>query len=185
MSGTPIDSAVREAVPATALTFPAHAQGHADDVIDHLVRRGVLGPESSIAGELRSILNAPPAALRVGRIARRMYLSRRTLGRHFQLAGVPAPIDWVALARALCAHRTIARGGALKVAAAAAGYPDQFTMSNAIHRITGLRPSQLRDVSWTAFLDVWIARQRERGTMTGPPRPQPSGCPLCGSLRAS
>ena len=185
MQGTPIDSTVREAAPAAALAFPTHAQGHAGDIIEHLVRRAVLAPESPVAGELRSILNAPPEALRVGRIARRLYVARRTLGRHFRVVGLPAPNEWVGLARALLAHRTIARGGPLKAAAAAAGYPDQFTMSNAIHRITGLRPSQLRDVSWTAFLDVWIARQREHGTMTGPPRPESRPCPLCGSLRAS
>ena len=185
MFGTPVDSTVREAAPATALAFPAHAQGPAEDVIEHFIRCTVLAPDSPIIGEVRSILNAPPEALRVGRVARRMYVSRRTLGRHFQSAGLPVPVDWVALARALLAHRTIVRGGPLKVAAAAAGYPDQFTMSNAIHRITGLRPSQLRDVSWTAFLDVWIARRRERGTMMGPPRSEPLPCPLCGARQAS
>lgn len=58
-------------------------------------------------------------------------------------------------------------------------------MSNAIHRITGLRPSQLRSVNWEALLDVWINRQRERGALAGSRTPEPSACPLCGELRAS
>jgi hypothetical protein len=91
----------------------------------------------------------------------------------------------VALARAVLAHRTFVRGGPLRVAAAAAGYPDQFTMSNAMNRIFGIRPSQLRSVSWSELLDVWISRQRERGTLTGPPTAVPTGCPLCGERRAS
>jgi AraC-like DNA-binding protein len=154
-------------------------------VIAHLVERCVLAPGGRSVAYVQTILAAPPEALRVERIARRTYASRRTLVRHFRAEGLPAPIDWVALARAMCAHRTLVRGGPIRVAAAAAGYPDQFTMSNAFRRITGMRPTQLRGVSWTGLLDVWIARQRERGTLTGPPAPERAACPLCGELKAS
>ena len=187
MLATPIHSipALPETTQATG--FPLQGQAHADaeSIVVHLVERGVLRPESRATSYVRSILAAPPDALRVSRVARRVYASRRTLGRHFRAEGLPAPIDWVALARAVCAHRTILRGGPLRIAASAAGYPDQFTMSNAIHRITGLRPSQLRSVAWDLFLDVWIARQRERRALTGPPMPAAPACPLCGELRAS
>jgi hypothetical protein len=83
-----------------------------------------------------------------------VYASRRTLGRHFHAEGLPAPIDWAALARAVLAHRTFVRGGPLRIAAVAADYLDQFTMSNAMNRIFGIRPSQLRSVSWCELLDV-------------------------------
>lgn len=93
--------------------------------------------------------------------------------------------DWVVLARAVQAHRTFVNGAPLQRAAYAAGYPDQFAMSQVIYRITGLRPSQLRDVCWQALLDVWTARQRERGTLTGLPPARPRVCPSCGGRRAS
>ena len=83
------------------------------------------------------------------------------------------------------AHRTITRGEPLHVAASAAGYPDQFSMSNAFHRITGLRPSKLREVSRGELLNVWVARQRDTGALTGPPTPKAPTCPLCGVPRAS
>lgn len=156
-----------------------------DSIIEHLVQRAIVQPDGRAVGYVRSILEAPSEALRVSRVARRTYVSRRTLGRHLRREGVPAAIDWVALARAVRAHRTILRGGPLRIAAAAAGYPDQFAMSNAIHRITGMRPSQLRNLSSEALLDLWIARQRERGNITGPLEPAPAACPVCGQRRAS
>lgn len=186
MHGTPINAVqvFREASLASlpASQTPAHAD--AESVVEYLVHRDVVTPDSLAASHVRTIFAAPPDTLRVARIARRTYWSRRALGRHFKAAGLPAPVDWVALARAVRAHRCIARGALLRVAAASAGYRDQFTMSNAIHRITGLRPSKLRDVHWTELLNVWIARQRERGTLTGPPAPEVPTCPLCGTLRA-
>lgn len=181
----PFIPSIPETARPTGFGLPSPQHIDADRVVAHFVGRGVLRPESRATGYVRSILAAPPEALRVRQVARRVYASRRTLARHFRAEGLPAPIDWVALARAVCAHRTILRGGPLRIAAAAAGYPDQFTMSNAIRRITGMRPSQLRDVRPDGLLDVWIARQRERGTLTGPPAPAPSACPLCGERRAS
>ncbi len=187
MIATPIESIRVVSAPPRLTSFPLQSREHvdADRVVAHFVDHGVLRPESRATAYVRSILAAPPEALRVRRIARRVYASRRTLGRHFRAEGLPAPIDWVALARAVLAHRTFVRGGPLRIAAAAAGYPDQFTMSNAMNRIFGIRPSQLRSVSWCELLDLWISRQRERGTLTGPPPTLPAGCPLCGERRAS
>ena len=156
-----------------------------ESIMEHLVRRAIVRPDGRAVEYVRSILEAPSEALRVSRIARRTYVSRRTLCRHLRREGVPAAIDWIALARAVRAHKTIVRGGPLRIAAAAAGYPDQFAMSNAIHRITGVRPSQLRDLSSKALIDLWIARQHERGNVTGPPEPAPAACPVCGHRRAS
>jgi AraC-like DNA-binding protein len=187
MLATPTRLAPPAADPSRPTTFALQSPGHADadGVIAHFVKRDVLRPERRATSYVRSILAAPPEALRVDRIARRVYASRRTIGRHMRAEGLPAPVDWVALARAIGAHRTILRGGPLRVAAAAAGYPDQFTMSNAIYRIIGIRPSQLRNVSREELLDVWIQRQRERGNLTDAPPAPLRSCPLCGGLRAS
>jgi AraC-like DNA-binding protein len=155
-----------------------------DRIVEHFVRFGVLRPGSQVTIHVRKIFAAPSDALRVTHIARRMGLSRRTLGRRFRAEGVPPPVAWIGLARAAHAHRRILRGGLLQEASDAAGYPDQFTMSNAIHRIIGLRPSRLREVSPEGMLDVWIARQRERGALTGPSPPRHT-CPLCGQALTS
>jgi hypothetical protein len=80
------------------------------------------------------------------------------------------------------AHRRIVGGGPLRYAALAGGYPDQFSMSNSINRIMGIRPSQLRNVAWDALVDVWVARQRERGALTDAPTPVTSVCVLCGTV---
>jgi AraC-like DNA-binding protein len=186
MHATPINAVqvFREASPAIIPASPTPAHADAESVVEYLVHRDVVTPGSQAASHVRTIFAAPPDTLRVAQIARRTYWSRRTLGRQFKTAGLPAPVDWVALARAVRAHRSIARGALMREAAASAGYRDQFTMSNAIHRITGLRPSKLRDVHWTELLNVWIARQRERGALTGPPAPEVPTCPLCGTLRA-
>lgn len=157
----------------------------ADRIVEHFVRRHVLRPEGRAAAYLRSIFTAPPEALRVNRIMRRMYCSRHTVGRHFRKEGLPSCHDWIALARAVCAHRTFCRDAPLWQAAYAAGYPDPFTMSNTFRRITGVRPSHLRDVDQPGLLDLWIIHQRKRGTLTGPPPTLPRTCPLCGGLRAS
>jgi AraC-like DNA-binding protein len=171
--------------PSTALVRPTPAFTDAEMIIAHLIHRGVLRPDSLATRHVRTIFTAPPEALRVNRIARRIYASRRTLGRHLRAAGLPSPIDWVALARAVYAHRTILRGGPIRLAASSAGYPDEFTMSNAVRRILGMRPTQLRGMTWKALLDLWIARQRERGSLSGPRKPTPPSCPTCGMLRAS
>lgn len=187
MLSTPIQSihAVPEFNGPTTFPLQRQEQVDAERFVAHFVGRGVLTPASRATSYVCAILAAPPEALRVRRIAQRVYASRRTLGRHFRAERLPAPIDWVALARAVLAHRTIVRGGPLRIAAAAAGYPDQFTMSNAMNRIFGIRPSQLRGVSWRELLDIWISRQRERGALTGAPTSEPAACPLCGERRAS
>lgn len=74
----------------------------ADRVVDHFVHRGVLRPESRATRQVRMIFAAPPEALRVSRIARRVvYASRRTLTRYFRVEGLPPTRDWVILARAV------------------------------------------------------------------------------------
>lgn len=66
-------------------------------------------------------------------------------------------------------HAVILKGRLLKDAAAAGGYPDPFTMSNALYRATGFRPSALRDIGWSVLVDAWIDRQRRRGALVARP----------------
>lgn len=62
-------------------------------IIEHFIRRGMIRAESRAANHLRSIFAAPPEALRVNRIARRVYFNRSTLARHpWPYAGPPATV---------------------------------------------------------------------------------------------
>lgn len=148
-------------------SFPPRAERYPtrEGVLLHLVDRGVIKPSGPAADILSAISGLRPERLGVDEAAEELGVSRRKLGRVLQDAGLPPARHWVGLARALRAHRVILRGGTLRDAAVAAGYHDQFTMSNALHRSTGFRPSMLPAVSWPRLVDSWIARQRSRGAL--------------------
>lgn len=134
-------------------------------LLRYLVDRGVITPGSREANAIRVIAALPPHCLRVPLIAAVLSVSQRTLWRLFRRAGLPSAKAWIGLVRALRSHHAILRGRPLKEAAPAGGYPDQFTMSNAIHRTTGLRPSALRGIAWTHMVDTWIAHQQHGGAL--------------------
>ncbi len=136
-----------------------------ENVLLYLIERGAVPPDGQATDLLRAFAQLRAPDLDVARAAEQLEISRRTLSRRFRAALLPAPKQWLALARALHAHRVILRGGCLKDAAITAGYADQFTMSNSIFRITGLRPSMMRAIGWRRFVDIWIERQQDRGTL--------------------
>lgn len=150
-------------VSSEADAFPSR-----ENVLRHLIDRGVVPAKAQATDLLHAITTLASEDLDVARMAERLSISRRTLSRRFRAAQLPPPHAWLALARSLHAHRVILRGGTLKQAAAAAAYRDQFTMSNSIFRIVGLRPTAMRTVSWREFVDIWIARQQDRGTPSPP-----------------
>lgn len=139
-----------------------------EDVLRYLVEHGMLTSRSREAEILRMIAALPPALLGVRGAACALSVSRRTLGRVMGEAGLPSPAKWVVLARALRAHRVLLSGGTVADAAVAAGYDGPFTLSNALHRATGFRPTALRAVGWQHLVDAWIARQRHRGALVTP-----------------
>ncbi|MGH7575546.1 MAG: helix-turn-helix domain-containing protein [Longimicrobiales bacterium] len=134
-------------------------------LVRYIVERGVITRRGPETGALRVIAAVPPQCLRVPVVAAVLSMSRRTLYRLFRDAGLPSTRDWIALVRAFHTHAAILKGRPLKDAAAAGGYPDPFTMSNAIHRATGFRPSALQGIAWTQLVDAWIARQQRRGVL--------------------
>jgi AraC-like DNA-binding protein len=135
------------------------------NVLLYLIERGAVSREGEATKLLRAFAQLQAPDLDVARAAEQLEISRRTLSRRFRAALLPTPKQWLALARALHAHRVILRGGCLKHAAITAGYADQFTMSNAIFRITGLRPSAMRTIGWRRLVDIWLERQQDRGTL--------------------
>jgi AraC-like DNA-binding protein len=116
----------------------------------HLVRRIV-----ALSAELRS----------VSALARAMYLSRRALGRRFMAQGLPVPSHWLHFARLLrvairlqnCDESVLSVGYEL-------GYPDGFSLSNQMARLTGHRPTDARIyLGWEWLVEAWLRQEAETG----------------------
>jgi AraC-like DNA-binding protein len=134
----------------------------------YLERRGVLRTDR-IRREVRRIIELAPDTKSITRLCRRMYTSRRTLGRHFSDHGLPVPSHWLQFARLL--HVTVHlqdHPGAIFRIAARFGYPDGFTMSNQMYRLIGVRPTEVRRLlGWEWVVESWLRREVERGGMDG------------------
>lgn len=90
--------------------------------------------------------------------------SRRTLGRFFSERGLPVPSHWLQFARLL--HVAVQLQNTrtnINRVSARFGYPDGFTMSNSMKRLTGYRPSFVREhLGWEWIVAAWVRRERER-----------------------
>lgn len=115
-----------------------------------LVRRTV-----ELSAELRS----------VSALARAVYLSRRALGRRFMVRGLPVPSHWLHFARLLRVVLRLQRREETVVSIGfGLGYPDGFSLSNQMVRLTGVRPSEARTrLGWEWFLEAWLRREAETG----------------------
>src|SRR5690606_15961587 len=125
-------------------------------LIDRVVRR-----------EVRRILELVPEVRSVSKLASRLYSSRRTLGRHFAAAGLPVPSHWLQFARLLHVATRLQQDRRLPVsrAAAHAGYPDGFTMSNQMKRLTNYRPTVVRNhLGWEWFIEAWLCAEARNGS---------------------
>jgi AraC-like DNA-binding protein len=87
--------------------------------------------------------------------------SRRTLGRFFAERDLPVPSHWLQFARIL--HVAIQLQNTrtnINRVSARFGYPDGFTMSNSMKRLTGYRPSFVRDhLGWEWLVDAWLREE--------------------------
>jgi AraC-like DNA-binding protein len=136
----------------------------AEGVTRYLRRRGVLR-HAAIEREVRRILELATETASVTRLSRRMYASRRTLGRHFSAAHLPVPSHWLQFARLL--HITVQlqnEKSAIFRIATRAGYPDGFTMSNQMKRLIGYRPTDVRAwLGWEWVIEAWLRREQSTG----------------------
>ena len=132
----------------------------AASVVDYLVWRGlsldidrrrILRRTVELSFELRSVSG----------LARALYLSRRALGRQFVSAGLPVPSHWLHFCRLLRAVIAMhADRENLMTVAFRLGYPDGFSLSNQMKRLTGFRPSEARDrLGWEWFIEAWIQQE--------------------------
>jgi AraC-like DNA-binding protein len=129
-------------------------------VTDYLVRRGLLKTRLGIR-EFQRIMDLAPETPTIGLLARRMYTSRRTLGRHFIATGMPVPSHCLHLGRLLNVAMALHNEDAAVFRIASRyGYPDGFTMSNQMKRLIGYRPSEVRELlGWEWIVEAWLKRE--------------------------
>jgi AraC-like DNA-binding protein len=135
-----------------------------DAVARFLVRRGLLRSER-LRKEVVRILELAHDTSSIARLSRRMYMSRRTLGRHFAQAGLPVPSHWLQFGRLLnvVVHLQSESSAIFRVATRL-GYPDGFTMSNQMFRLIGCRPSEVRRLlGWEWVVEAWLRQEARAG----------------------
>lgn len=138
------------------------------DFTDYVRRRGLLCSDRACA-DVSKLFAEAPVVRSVSDLARRMATSRRTLGRHFAEAGIPTPSHWLQIARLLYVSLYLQRNRcSIGRAAAEVGYPDPFTMSNQMKRLTGLRPTDVKcRYGWTWIIECWVLEETKRGSFDG------------------
>jgi len=162
----------RAVLPCAPLVSPPHLRAllstpprNLPGAITHyLAWRGLI-PDDEIRKKIAGILSAAPEITSVSKLARRLYTSRRTLGRHFAAAGLPVPSHWLQFARLIYAVVMLHDAQApISRIATRAGYPDGFTMSNQMKRLIGIRPSEVRrHLGWEWVTEAWISREAQNG----------------------
>jgi AraC-like DNA-binding protein len=118
----------------------------------HLIRRIV-----ALSADLRSITA----------LCRSLYMSRRALGRRFVARGLPVPSHWLHFARLLrVAIRLQNTEDSVLSVGFEVGYPDAFSLSNQMVRLTGYRPSEARAfLGWEWLLEAWLRREADEGAL--------------------
>lgn len=149
---------------AMARTLVTPPSALVDAVLLNLLDRRLLthGP---VASDIRRIFQLAPSVTSISGLARRLYTSRRTLGRRFSLSGLPVPSHWLQFARLLIVSSHLQTDpSAIFRIASRAGYPDGFTLSNQMKRLIGCRPTEVRVcLGWEWILESWIRRERSAG----------------------
>lgn len=124
-----------------------------------------------IRGLVTKIFEFAPTVPSITHLARKLYTSRRTMGRQFEAENLPVPSHWLQFARLLYVSAMIQDRQDMPIfrAATAVGYPDGFTMSNQMKRLIGCRPSDVREhlgLNW--IIEEWITRERDARRMEWP-----------------
>lgn len=143
----------------TLLAAPPHALPPL--VADQLEKAGMI-PDARTRSLVQDIFLAAPQVSSIEELANKTCQSRRTLGRFFHNRGLPVPSHWLQFARIL--HVAIQMQSTrfnINRVATRFGYTDGFTMSNSMKRLTGYRPSFVREhLGWEWIIEVWIRGER-------------------------
>jgi AraC-like DNA-binding protein len=120
--------------------------------------RRLLRKTFELSGELRT----------VSALARALYMSRRALGRRFLARGLPVPSHWLHFGRILRGSiRLQDPNSNLFSIGCSLGYPDGFAFSNQMKRLTGLRPSIMRECfGWEWIVESWLQQEARNGHLS-------------------
>lgn len=139
------------------------------EVMDYLMWRGIevdletrrlVRKTIELSGELRTVSG----------LARALYMSRRALGRRFRSRGLPVPSHLLHFSRVLRAAVALQTSNrSLFEVATEFDYPDGFALSNQMHRLTGLRPTAVREhLGWEWIVESWLDTERSQGRLEFP-----------------
>jgi AraC-like DNA-binding protein len=137
------------------------------EVTEYLLWRGVevdidtrrlLRKTLELSGELRTVSG----------LARALYMSRRALGRRFMSRQLPVPSHWLHFGRVLRGSLRLQHPNAnLFSIGCELGYPDGFAFSNQMKRLTGLRPSLMRECfGWEWIVESWLFQEAKSGGLS-------------------
>jgi AraC-like DNA-binding protein len=138
------------------------------NVMNYLTREGILRTQR-VRGIVSKIFELAPTVHSISKLARKLYTSRRTLGRYFEAEGLPVPSHWLQFARLLYVGSVIQEKQDLPIFKAALrfGYPDGFTMSNQMKRLIGCRPSDVREnLGYEWIIEEWLRKEHAAGGLT-------------------
>ncbi len=136
-------------------------------VMDYLAWRGVQA-ELDVRRLVRKTVELSAELRTVGALARSLYMSRRALGRRFRKEGLPVPSHVLHFSRVLrAAIRLQTTDRTLFEVACDFGYPDGFSLSNQMARLTGVRPSTARTcLGWEWIVEAWLRMEASEGRLS-------------------
>ncbi len=135
------------------------------EVMDYLTWRG-LRVDLDTRSVIRKTLDLSSELTTISGLSRALYMSRRALGRRFMTRGLPVPSHWLHFGRVLRAALQLQNGADnLANVAYHFGYPDGFSLSNQMKRLTGARPSEAKlFLGWEWLTEAWIQQEMAAGT---------------------
>lgn len=129
-------------------------------VTDLLVKTGRI-PDDAARDRIETIIASAAHTSSIDQLAASLCRSRRTLGRFFAERDLPVPSHWLQIGRIL--HVSIQLQNTrtnINRVSARYGYPDGFTMSNSMKRLTGYRPSFVREhLGWEWIVEAWLREE--------------------------
>lgn len=150
-------AALRTLLAAPPRSLPAAVVDYLEDV--NLVE------DAQMRDRLTTLFALSPRTRSIQGLARGMAQSRRSLGRYFSERDLPVPSHWLQFARILyVAIQLQNTNTSINRVAGRFGYPDGFTFSNAMKRLTGYRPSFVREhLGWEWILAAWLREEGWKG----------------------
>lgn len=132
-------------------------------VADLLTHLGYV-PDQETRERIETIFSRAAHTPSIDQLCTALCQSRRTLGRFFAERDLPVPSHWLQFARILHVSIQIQNTRAnISRISMRFGYTDGFTMSNSMKRLTGVRPSFVREhLGWEWIVTAWLRLEKDR-----------------------